>query len=106
MPGYPFLGQRKLDYGDIAERMETLRIVGVPYTDDDIKNAKADLVAQTNPDSEGAAAVTQRYPKAVVRKFDGKPGDPTELDAVIAYLQMLGTLVDFAKYDATGPNLR
>ena len=106
MPGYPFLGQRKLQYGDIAERMETLRIVGVPYTDDEIKNAKADLVAQTNPDSEGAAAVAQRYPKAVVRKFDGKPGDPTELDAVIAYLQMLGTLVDFAKYDATGPNLR
>ncbi len=106
MPGYPFLGQRKLQYGDIAERMETLRIVGVPYTDDEIKNAKADLVAQSNPDSEGAAAVAQRYPKAVVRKFDGKPGDPTELDAVIAYLQMLGTLVDFAKYDATGPNLR
>ncbi|MGA9265760.1 MAG: cytochrome-c oxidase, cbb3-type subunit II [Rhodomicrobium sp.] len=106
MPGYPFLGQRKLDYGDIAERMEALRMVGVPYTDDDIKNAKADLVAQTNPDGEGAAAVTKRYPKAQVRKFDGKAGDPTELDAVIAYLQMLGTLVDFAKYDATGPNLR
>ncbi len=106
MPGYPFLGARKLDYGDIAERMKTLRIVGVPYTDDEIKNAKVDLVAQTNPDGEGAAAVVQRYPKAQVRKFDGKPGDPTELDAVIAYLQMLGTLVDFAKYDATGPNLR
>jgi cytochrome c oxidase cbb3-type subunit 2 len=106
MPGYPFLGRRKLDYGNIAERMETLRIVGVPYTDDDIKNAKTDLVAQTAPDSEAAAAVLQRYPKAQVRKFDGKPGDPTELDAVIAYLQMLGTLVDFAKYDATGPNLR
>ncbi len=106
MPGYPFLGQRKLEYGDIAERLKTLRVVGVPYTDEQIKNAKADLVAQTNPDSEGAAAVLQRYPKAVVRKFDGKPGDPTEADAVIAYLQMLGTLVDFAKYDASGPNLR
>jgi cytochrome c oxidase cbb3-type subunit 2 len=106
MPGYPFLGQRKLDYGNITERMETLRIVGVPYTDDDIRHAKADLVAQTNPDSEGAAAVAQRYPKAQIRKFDGKAGDPTELDAVIAYLQMLGTLVDFAKYDSTGPNLR
>jgi len=106
MPGYPFLGQRKLEYDNIAERLKTLREVGVPYSDDDIKNAKADLVAQTNPDSEGAAAVAQRYPKAAVRKFDGKPGDPTELDAVIAYLQMLGTLVDFAKYDAAGPNLR
>ncbi len=106
MPGYPFLGARKLAYGDIAERLKTLRDVGVPYSDDDIKNAKADLLAQTNPESEGAAAVVQRYPKAQVRKFDGKAGDPTELDAVIAYLQMLGTLVDFAKYDASGPNLR
>jgi len=106
MPGYPFLGRRKLDYGDIAERMKTLREVGVPYSDDMIKNAKVDLVAQSNPDSEGAAAVAQRYPKAQVRKFDGRAGEPTELDAVIAYLQMLGTLVDFAKYDASGPNLR
>ncbi len=106
MPAYPFLGQAKLEYGDVAERMETLREVGVPYTDDMIKNAKTDLVAQSNPDSDGAAAVVQRYPKAQVRKFDGKTGDPTELDAVIAYLQMLGTLVDFAKYDASGPNLR
>ena len=106
MPRYAFLSTRKLDYDDIAERMKTLRVVGVPYTDDEISNAKADLVAQTKPDSDGAAAVVQRYPKAVVRKFDGKPGDPTELDAVIAYLQMLGTLVDFAKYDASGPNLR
>src|SRR5664280_2864379 len=62
MPGYPFLGQRKLEYGDIAERLKTLREVGVPYSDDMIKNAKADLVAQSNPDSEDAAAVAQRYP--------------------------------------------
>ncbi len=106
MPGYPFLGQRKLDVHDIDDRMRTLTMVGVPYTDEQIQNAKLDVVAQTAPDTDGAAAVLKRYPKAQVRKFDGKPGDPTELDAVIAYLQMLGTLVDFAKYDAAGPNLR
>jgi cytochrome c oxidase cbb3-type subunit 2 len=106
MPRFAFLGQRKLDFHDIDARMHTLTIVGVPYSDEQIKNAKLDLVAQTNPDSAEAAAVSQRYPKAQIRKFDGKPGDPTELDAVIAYLQMLGTLVDFAKYDAAGPNLR
>ncbi len=106
MPTYGFLGARKLDFHDIEDRLKTLTIVGVPYTEDQIVNAKADLVAQTTPDTEGAAAVLKRYPKAQVRKFDGKPGDPTELDAVIAYLQMLGTLVDFAKYDASGPNLR
>ncbi len=112
MPGFPFLGRNKLDFHDIDARMKTLTMVGVPYTDDQIKNAKLDLVAQTMPDADGAAAVLQRYPKAQIRKFDGKPtvdgkpNDPTELDAVIAYLQMLGTLVDFAKYDAAGPNLR
>ncbi len=47
-----------------------------------------------------------RYPKAQVRQFDGDPSRVTELDAVIAYLQMLGTLVDFAKFDEEGPNLR
>jgi cytochrome c oxidase cbb3-type subunit II len=107
MPGYPHIVSRTLDYSDIAEKMKTLSIVGVPYTDAQIENAKADLEAQANPDSAGAAAVAQRYPKAVIRKFDGKPGQPvTEADALIAYLQMLGTLVDFAKYDESGPNLR
>jgi cytochrome c oxidase cbb3-type subunit 2 len=86
--------------------LKTLREVGVPYTPEMISSAKADLVAQTNPDSDEAAHLLQRYPKAQIRKFDGKPGEVTELDALVAYLQMLGTLVDFAKYDAAGPNLR
>ena len=107
MPGYSHLAANPLDYDDIAERLKTLRIVGVPYTDEQIANAKADLVAQTDPDGAGAAGVAQRYPKAVIRTFDAKePGKATEADAVIAYLQMLGTLVDFAKYDESGPNLR
>ncbi len=107
MPGYPHIVSRTLDFGDAAERMKTLRIVGVPYTDEQIANAQADLVAQTDPDSPGAAGVAKRYPKAVIRTFDGKqPGQVTEADALIAYLQMLGTLVDFAKYDESGPNLR
>ncbi len=106
MPGYPFLAVRKLSDGDIAERMKTLRAVGVPYTDGMIANASADLAAQTDPDGAGAAALLQRYPKAQVRKFDGQPGQISELDATVAYLQMLGTLVDFAKYDESGPNLR
>ncbi|MGO9171881.1 MAG: cytochrome-c oxidase, cbb3-type subunit II [Rhodomicrobium sp.] len=107
MPGYPHIVSRPLAFDDAAERMKTLHMVGVPYTDAQIENAKADLIAQADPDSAGAAGVAQRYPKAVIRKFDGKPGQPvTEADALIAYLQMLGTLVDFAKYDESGPNLR
>jgi cytochrome c oxidase cbb3-type subunit 2 len=65
----------------------------------------ADLKAQADPDSAGADAFLKRYPKAVVRNFDGKPGMPTEMDALIAYLQMLGTLVDFKLYNEKA-NLR
>jgi cytochrome c oxidase cbb3-type subunit II len=107
MPGYPFLEQRMLDYHDITQRMKALRIVGVPYTDEMINKAAADVVAQISPDTKEAKELAARYPKAQVRKFDGGQGtQPTELDALIAYLQMLGTLVDFADFDAEGPNLR
>ena len=106
MPGYPFLAQRLLNAGDIAERLSANRAVGVPYTDEMIENAKADLERQLDPAVAGAKDFLARYPKAQVRQFDGDPSDVTELDAVIAYLQMLGTLVDFATFDASGPNLR
>jgi len=106
MPGYPFLAKTELNYQDIAERMKTLREVGVPYTDEMIENAKADLERQLDPAAEGVKEFLKRYPKAQVRQFDGNPSYVSELDAVIAYLQMLGTLVDFAKFDAAGPNLR
>jgi len=105
MPGYPFLAETKVDAATIADHLRTSRIVGVPYTDDQIANAVADLKAQADPDDPGADAFTKRYPKAVVRNFDGKPGAPTEMDALIAYLQVLGTLVDFKLYNEKA-NLR
>ena len=106
MPGYPFLARSTLDSSDIAARMETLRLEGVPYSDDMITNAKADLEAQVNPGAASLKAFLARYPKTQVRSFDGDPSSVSELDALIAYLQMLGTLVDFATFDAAGPNLR
>jgi cytochrome c oxidase cbb3-type subunit 2 len=107
MPGYPWLATTKLDTHDLAERLKTLKVVGVPYTDAMIAKAKQDLAAQVTPDSRAARDFAKRYPKARVAKFDGQTGtEPTELDALIAYLQMLGTLVDFATFDASGPNLR
>jgi cytochrome c oxidase cbb3-type subunit II len=106
MPGYPFLAKRALDYGDIADRMTVLREEGVPYTDEMIKDAKADLERQVDPNAQHINDFLARYPKAQVRQFDGDPSYVSELDALIAYLQMLGTLVDFAKFDAAGPNLR
>jgi cytochrome c oxidase cbb3-type subunit 2 len=107
MPGYPWLAERKLDASDIVQRLKTLRFVGVPYTDEMIDKAPQDIIAQVTPDSRPARELLRRYPKAKVGKFDGKPGnEPTELDALVAYLQILGTLVDFATFDAAGPNLR
>ncbi len=105
MPGYPFLSA-KLDYSSIQGHLKTNRTVGVPYTDEMIASAEADLEIQVNPDADGLEAFAKRYPKAQVRKFDQSSSDITELDALVAYLQMLGTLVDFTKFDATGPNLR
>ncbi|MEZ5843925.1 MAG: cytochrome-c oxidase, cbb3-type subunit II [Hyphomicrobiaceae bacterium] len=106
MPSYPWLAQRKVEDRNIEAKLKTLRAVGVPYTDDMIKNAKADLVGQVDPEGKGVKAFQARYPKAVVRQFDGNREYVSELDALVAYLQMLGTLVDFTKYDASGPNLR
>ncbi|MGE5261589.1 MAG: cbb3-type cytochrome c oxidase subunit II, partial [Actinomycetota bacterium] len=97
---------RELDYKDIADRLTVLREEGVPYTDDDINDAKADIQRQVDPNAEGLKDFLARYPKAQVRQFDGDPRYISEADAVIAYLQMLGTLVNFATFDAAGPNLR
>ena len=107
MPGYPWLAETKLDGRDMMAKLMALKRVGVPYSEDMLKNAEQDLIAQISPDTRRAAELVRRYPKAKVAKFDNKPGqEPTELDALIAYLQMLGTLVDFATFDAAGPNLR
>ncbi|MDA7948746.1 MAG: cytochrome-c oxidase, cbb3-type subunit II [Hyphomicrobiaceae bacterium] len=106
MPGYPWLAERRLEAKDIAANLSTLRAIGVPYSDEMIENAAADLKAQVDPDDDGADALQQRYPKSQVRQFDNNPEFISEMDALVAYLQMLGTLVDFATFDASGPNLR
>ncbi len=107
MPSYPWLMTRRLNAADVEARLKTLRKVGVPYTDEMIANVRTDLAAQTNPDSRPSRELLKRYPKAKVAKFDGQHGvPPTEMDALVAYLQILGQLVDFAKFDAAGPNLR
>src|SRR6187431_1236374 len=71
MPAYPFLAERKLDYGDIAQHLKTLRAVGTPYSDEMIANARADLLAQVSPDTD-PTALEKRYPRVVVGKFNGQ----------------------------------
>ncbi|MFM7404667.1 MAG: cytochrome-c oxidase, cbb3-type subunit II [Erythrobacter sp.] len=93
MPSYSFLAETELNLADPAGDLTALRAVGVPYSDTDIKQAEADLKAQADPEADAGDLAT-RYPKAQIRDFDGDPKRVTEMDALIAYLQMLGTLVD------------
>jgi len=99
MPAYLWLERTELDFEHIAGDLVVQAALGVPYTPEMIKAAVSDIKIQATPDHPDAAELQKRYPKAVVRDFDGDPKRITEADAVIAYLQMLGTLVDFKLYD-------
>jgi cytochrome c oxidase cbb3-type subunit II len=97
MPPYAYLGRATARIDDLGLHLKALRTVGVPYTDEMIANATADAYGQAAPETPFAEGVTKRYGEATnVRSFDGKVGDPTELDALIAYLQILGKLTDAA----------
>jgi len=97
MPKYSFLERKMIDGKYIEDVMKTHKIVGVPYTDEMLENGQADFQVQVDPfgDTDG---LLERYPGAQVRNFDGAPGI-SEADALIAYLQMLGTLVDFSTFE-------
>jgi cytochrome c oxidase cbb3-type subunit 2 len=96
MPKYGFLAMQELDTSRIGALLRTHRRVGVPYDDAMIDNAEDDLLAQLDPyaDTDG---LYSRYENVVIRNFDGDER-VTEMDALIAYLQMLGTLVDFSTF--------
>ena len=98
MPKYAFLKESLIDAEYTADLMATHKLVGVPYTDEMIEVAAADFRVQVDPfgDTDG---LLERYPGAQVRNFDGEPGI-SEMDALIAYMQMLGTLVDFSTFEA------
>jgi cytochrome c oxidase cbb3-type subunit II len=96
MPKYAFLAETDIRPGDPSATLRALRRVGVPYSDKDIELAAADLAGQADPEAD-TADLLKRYPKAQARDFDGNPARITEMDALVAYLQMLGTLVDFDK---------
>ncbi len=115
MPPYAFLAKKTLKFDGIEDDLRTQRLIGVPYTDDMIASAKADLVAQASPNADYDAedALVARYEAAAGRKgtlrisdYDLNPAEITEMDALIAYLQMTGTLVDFSTYEAGDLNNR
>ncbi len=99
MPSYWWLAETELDYGHIADDMRVQAVEGVPYTEEMIDKAADDLKTQATTDAPDADALAKRYPKAQSRDFDGNRDAITEADALIAYLQQLGTQVDFKLYD-------
>ncbi len=114
MPGYAFLAKNELNTTHLQAMVQTHALVGVPYTADQIANVVTDVAAQANPDDKNVDAFLKRYTvvsskgdklhNPVARDFDGNPAKVTEMDAMVAYLQVLGTLVDFKLYDKA--NLR
>jgi len=103
MPKYAFMMNNVIDGQYIADKLSTNAMVGVPYTEAMIENAIADFAAQADPNAD-TAGLQERYGAAAfghldvnVSNFDGQP-ELTEMDAIIAYLQVLGTMVDFTTF--------
>lgn len=106
MPPYAFLMKTPLEIKTITSHLAANKTLGVPYSEAMVENAEADLVAQSDPDSDNVDGLLERYGDEItVRSFDGNPQMVSEMDALVAYLQMLGTLVDFTAYQAKS-NLR
>jgi cytochrome c oxidase cbb3-type subunit 2 len=101
MPQYSFLAKTPLDYSDVSDRMVALRVTGVPYSssqeefDANVKQFGPDVAKMLSI----ADAKKNLEDQAKEGNYDGDPGNITEMDALVAYLQVLGTMVDFKKYD-------
>ncbi len=101
MPNYPWLRQRSLQYADVGDRMRALKKVGVPYslTKEEYDANVEKFGEEVAKDLDINRAEENLVAEAQKENFDGNPNKLTEMDALVAYLQMLGTLVDFNKYD-------
>lgn len=102
MPAYAHLTERGADLNDLSKHLKALKALGVPYTDEMVKAAYNDAVAQVQPDSDNTEGLAERYGEKVnIRDFDGDPNFISEMDALVAYLQVLGTMVDFTDFDTS-----
>ncbi len=103
MPRYGWLQRNELSASDLGKHLVAQRALGVPYTEEMIEQAVRDAYGQSNPDSDFATGVAERYGEATnIRAFDGDPNRLTEMDAMVAYLQVLGRLTS-AAYDGGVP---
>jgi cytochrome c oxidase cbb3-type subunit 2 len=97
MPSYPWFARNPLDTGNILAEMKILKMLGVPYSDEDIANWEEDIKIQLAliDDSAKVESFQKRYPNATIRKFNNKSADITEMDAIVGYLQGIGNRVNF-----------
>jgi len=99
MPGYKFLIERDAQISGIADDMTVLQKLGVPYNDEMIQNANSDAYIQASPEREGEGIIARYGNKVIMRDYDGNIHKVSEMDALVAYLQTLGTFVNFAKFE-------
>jgi len=99
MPNYDFLLNKEAAINEVSDHMEVLKIIGVPYTDEMIQNAASDAVIQGSKDRDDTGLQKRYGGKVNVRDFDGNPYKVSEMDALVAYLQVLGTMVEFANFE-------
>jgi cytochrome c oxidase cbb3-type subunit 2 len=104
MPAYRWLATTPLALGDLSLKLAAQRALGVPYTDEMIANASADAYGQAVPDSDQSGGLTERYGEGTqVSAFDGVTTNVTEMDALVAYLQVLGQLTKAAYRNTAAP---
>jgi cytochrome c oxidase cbb3-type subunit 2 len=106
MPAYSWLARTPLDVSVLPNHLAAQQALGVPYSDDMIADAARDALGQATPDSDGAYEMVERYGEDTqISAFDGVATSVTELDALIAYLQVLGQLTDAAYQNTAAPEL-
>jgi cytochrome c oxidase cbb3-type subunit 2 len=99
MPGYKHLIEKEVNLSQIADRMLVLKKIGVPYSEEMIQNAISDAVVQASNDRDSEYLIKRYGKKVNIADFDGNPDKITQMDALIAYLQVLGTMVDFSAFE-------
>lgn len=103
MPSYTWLLENSLYIADMTDQLRALSRLGVPYSEDMIANAIDDAVSQSNPDGDNVDGFLERYgDETSLRAFDGEPRRLTEMDALVAYLQVLGRLTNAATLQSGG----
>ncbi|MFQ5643746.1 MAG: cytochrome-c oxidase, cbb3-type subunit II [Thiogranum sp.] len=101
MPNYPWLLENDLDYSDVQGRMRALKVTGVPYSEtrQEYEANIAEFGVETADQLDILRAEENLIQQALTENYDGQRARITEMDALVAYLQVLGTMVDFSKYD-------